>query len=289
MSLILCHTFLFSSPKNSFIMLACVVNFVSVYFSCYIYNIFYIVQHVLPLNFKLELLAVCLQCQRVYFLSLPQSRSPLTSPPLPPFCPSCSCRNFLSYSFHHRFSSRPLPEPAGDSRTSLSKPESLPECCRGDFSPRCSRPRLWSSVALHSASTAICPHSYTPAEGDEDGFGSTLIKLDTEASTCSYRVIVAHIDRVSQTKHCISETFEVSFPVSEVRGGFFQPLAEPFCALRGPPIGVRGHQEHTHRPTHTLNTQEEESNFVLSSTSLEHHVHQCGSLLKSCKSLNVWF
>lgn len=62
--------------------------------------------------------------------------------------------------------------------------------------------------------------------------------------TISYRVIVANIDRVAETKHCISEAFEVGLPVSEVSGRLLQPLAEPVSALCGLSVSVGGHEKH---------------------------------------------
>ncbi len=62
--------------------------------------------------------------------------------------------------------------------------------------------------------------------------------------TISYRIIVANIDRVAKTKHCISEAFEVGLPVSEVSGRLLQPLAEPLSVLCGLSISVGGHEKH---------------------------------------------
>lgn len=63
--------------------------------------------------------------------------------------------------------------------------------------------------------------------------------------TVSHCVVVANIDRVAETKHCISEAFEVGLPVSEVSGRLLQPLAEPLSVLCGLPVSVGGHEEHT--------------------------------------------
>ena len=63
--------------------------------------------------------------------------------------------------------------------------------------------------------------------------------------TVSHCVVVANIDGVAETKHCISEAFEVSLPVSEVSGRLLQPLAEPLSVLCGPSVSVAGHEEHT--------------------------------------------
>lgn len=63
--------------------------------------------------------------------------------------------------------------------------------------------------------------------------------------TISHRVIVANIDRVSKTEHCVSEAFEVGLPISEVSGCLFQPLTEPLCVFRGLPISVCGQEEDT--------------------------------------------
>ena len=73
--------------------------------------------------------------------------------------------------------------------------------------------------------------------------------------TISYCIIVANIDRVAKTKHCISEAFEVGLPISKVSGRLFQPLAEPLSVLRGLSISVGGHQEHADRLIDTLNEE----------------------------------
>lgn len=78
-----------------------------------------------------------------------------------------------------------------------------------------------------------------------------MTELNTE--TISHRVIVANVDRVAETKHCISEAFEVGLPVSEVSGGLFQPLTEPLSVLCGPSIGVCGHNKHADGLTSALN------------------------------------
>lgn len=73
--------------------------------------------------------------------------------------------------------------------------------------------------------------------------------------TMSYRIIVADIDRVAETKHGIPETFKVGLPVSEVGGGLLQPLTEPLSVLCGLSVSVGGHQEHTDGLTDRLNTK----------------------------------
>ena len=70
-----------------------------------------------------------------------------------------------------------------------------------------------------------------------------------------YRIIVADIDRVAETKHCISEALQVGLPVSEVSGRLLQPLAEPLCVHRGDSVSVRGHEEHTDGHVGALNAE----------------------------------
>lgn len=60
----------------------------------------------------------------------------------------------------------------------------------------------------------------------------------------SYRIIVANIDRIAKTKHCISEAFKVGLPISEVSGRLLQPLAEPLSVLCRLSIRVGGHKKH---------------------------------------------
>lgn len=61
----------------------------------------------------------------------------------------------------------------------------------------------------------------------------------------SHSVVMANINGVPQPKDGISHSLQVSFPISEVCGGFLKPFTEPFGALSGLPVCVCGHQEHT--------------------------------------------
>lgn len=71
----------------------------------------------------------------------------------------------------------------------------------------------------------------------------------------SYCIIVSNINRVAESKHSISEAFQVGLPESKVSGRLFQPLAKPlsiFCWLS---VSVGGHKENTHRLVGALNEE----------------------------------
>lgn len=69
------------------------------------------------------------------------------------------------------------------------------------------------------------------------------------------RVIMADVNGVAQAEDGISHSLQVGFAISEISGRFLEPFTEPFSALGGLSVSVRGHHEDT---DHLAGTLEEE-------------------------------
>lgn len=68
----------------------------------------------------------------------------------------------------------------------------------------------------------------------------------------SHRVVMADIHGVPQAEDGVSHSFQVGFAVAKVSGSLLQPFTEPFSALGGLAVCVRGHEEHTNPFTGAL-------------------------------------